>query len=262
MRRPKIRFRVRNDGEPAGDPPPDKPVEKPAEGAGSDIQARIDAIYGAKKAAEESLSEAVRENTDLRARLIAAEERLALSTRSAGGSTTQGSGSPTFTPQGSPAQSGDELGTIKAQLAQLTQNLERQRLEDQQVAALNKAKTLFPGLAAGDKTFVEATKEIFARDEMLRRHPQGPMLAAALAAQLRGPVQGQPSQEKIAGLSTPTPSPLSAMDQSTARKQLETLTAEAEAIKAKMRLSGGSDHWAKFQEVRVQIGELEKKLKG
>lgn len=260
-RRPwKRRFSVRNDGEQGGTPPTPPPPD-PKPDLGPNIQARIDELFGQKKQAEDSLGAVSRENAELRAKLIAAEERLALSNKRQEGSAQPGSG-PTFTPPQPPAQPSDDISVIKDQLAKLHQELAHQRLEEQQIASLNKARQMIPGLAAGDPELIKATKEIFSRDEVLRRHPQGPMLAAAMAQQLRGSQAPTPSPEKLAGLSTPTPAPLTAIEKGAAGKQLETLNKEREEVMAKMRLPGGSDHWSRYQQLRSQISELEKQLKG
>lgn len=243
-------------------PPETNPVPaQPGDAAPEvdEVQARINAIFGQKKQAEEDLTAAVRENQELRARLLAADERQAVQNRIASRPQTDG-GVNTNTPVGAPAQR-DELGAIRAQLDGVNRALAQQRLESLQAQSAKKASQMIPGLAAGDKRLMDAAADIFSRDELLRSHPHGPMLAAALAAQLQGSPQA-PSAAQRAGVTTPTPGVFAAMSQGAAGKQLEAATAELAEITAKMRQSGGSEYWAKYQKLREQVQELKTKTKG
>lgn len=244
-------------------PPPDTtPVVQPQPEAApevNEVQARINSIFGQKKQAEENLATATRENAELRARLLAAEERQALQTRLASSSTPEGGGQ--ITSRGAPAQSGNELADIRTRLDEVNRALAQQRLESMQAQSAKKASQMIPGLAAGDKRLMDAAADIFSRDEVLRSHPHGPMLAAALAAQLQNSPQ-TPSAAQRAGVTTPTPGVFAAMSQGAAGKQLEAATAELAEITAKMRQSGGSEYWAKYQKLREQVQELKTKTKG
>jgi len=244
-------------------PPETNPVVEPQQEAApevNEVQARINSIFGQKKQAEEGLATAVRENTELRARLLAAEERQALQTRIAGSSTPEG-GVNQFTSHKVPAQSGNELADIRTQLNEVNRALVQQRLESLQAQSAKKATQMIPGLAAGDKRLMDAAADIFARDEVLRSHPHGPMLAAALAAQLQNSPQ-TPSAEKRAGVTTPTPGVFTAMSQGAAGKQLEAAQTELASVTERMRQSGGSEYWAKYQKLREQVQELKTKTKG
>jgi len=244
-------------------PPETNPVVEPQPEAApevNEVQARINSIFGQKKQAEEGLATAVRENTELRARLLAAEERQALQTRIAGSSTPEG-GVNQFTSHKVPAQSGNELAEIRTRLDEVNRALAQQRLESLQAQSAKKATQMIPGLAAGDKRLMDAAADIFARDEVLRSHPHGPMLAAALAAQLQNSPQ-TPSAAQRAGVTTPTPGVFTAMSQGAAGKQLEAAQTELASVTEKMRQSGGSEYWAKYQKLREQVQELKTKTKG
>jgi hypothetical protein len=205
------------------------------------------------------LSLAQKENEELRARLLAAEERAALSTKIAAPQPTK-SEVPTSSTPGAPVPV-DELNDIKKQLAQLNEVVQRKKLEDEQVKSLHTARQFIPGIAAGDQKLIKAATDILARDPLLQKHPQGPMLAAALASSLSVP--GTPSAGQRAGLTTPTQNtPMSAIEATNAAKQVEELKSRIEEVRAKMRSSsGGSDHWATYKTLLVQLGELQKNSK-
>jgi hypothetical protein len=243
-------------------PPETNPVVEPQPEAApevDEVQTRINAIYGQKKQAEENFTAAVRENQELRTRLLAADERQAVQNRIAGRSQPEGAVSP-ISSSGAPAQH-DELGAIRMQLEGVNRALAQQRLESLQAQSAKKATQMIPGLAAGDKRLMDAAADIFARDEVLRSHPHGPMLAAALAAQLQNSPQ-TPSAAQRAGVTTPTPGVFTAMSQGAAGKQLEAAQAELASVTEKMRQSGGSEYWAKYQKLREQVQELKTKTKG
>ncbi len=244
-------------------PPETTPVADPqleTPGAVDEVQARINAIFGQKKQAEENLTAAVRENVELRARLLAADERQAVQNRIASRPQPDGAVNPNSS-LGTPAQSQSDLSDIRARLDEVNRALAQQRLESLQAQSAKKASQMIPGLAAGDKRLMDAAADIFSRDELLRSHPHGPILAAALAAQLQGSPQA-PSAAQRAGVTTPTPGVFAAMSQGAAGKQLEAANAELADITAKMRQSGGSEYWAKYQKLREQVQELKTKTKG
>ena len=237
-------------------PPPETPAAAPDQK--SDLQARIDAIYGQAKQAQETASQVSEENAALRARLLAAEEKLTVTKQAASSSLPPDPGHSSRV-EGAPAGR-DELTDIRSQLAALNQRLERQTLEEQQFKAVQKARQIIPGLAAGDDQLAKAAAEIFAGDEMLRKHPQGPILAAALAASLSRPGAPATAKDK-AGAFVPPSSASSAMEAGATQKQIEPTEAAVNDLRIKMRESGGSQYWAQYKNLQFKLGEL-KKQKG
>lgn len=260
--RPRM-FRVSNDGETGGAPPtpPAQPAygDAPA-GANPELQSRIDALFGRTKEQGEEIGRLKNENEALKAQAIAAQERGVIHNKltqppapAPGGSTSPSGGA-------TPPSVDSAIATLTQQVGEIFGALQAEKAAREQGAAFVKAREIVPGLTV-DQDLRNAAGAILARDPILAKHPMGPVLAAALAAQLKAVGPSGPTDAQRAGTMTPTPSGASVVPAPEAKK-LADMKVKAEELRQKCRGSGGSDHYGEYKNLMFEIGVLERKLKG